>query len=146
MNKFKLTNNTKTHCGRTLYQIEAVKDFRNIKAGDLGGYIEKEDNLSQYDNAWVYGNAKVYGDASVYGDARVSTLSSIFWITGIGSRLGTTTAFKTKDGGISVICGCFSGTLDEFANQVKSTHGDNKYGKEYQLLIELIKTHFEVGE
>ena len=69
--KYRLTGNHINIGNRILYQIEALKDFGNVKAGDLGGYIESEKNLSQYDNAWVYGNAEVYGDAQVYGDAKV---------------------------------------------------------------------------
>ena len=69
--KYKLTNNKKDVCGRTLYQIEALKDFGNIKKGDLGGWIEREDNLSQDDNCWVSGNAWVSGDARVYENAQV---------------------------------------------------------------------------
>jgi hypothetical protein len=76
--KYKLTNNKKQHDGRTLYQIEATKSFGDVSKGDLGGYIEKESNLSQEGNAWVFDNARVYdnaqvsGDAWVYGDAQVS--------------------------------------------------------------------------
>lgn len=54
-----------------LYRIRALKDFSDIKAGTLGGYVENEDNLSHDGNAWIYGNARVYGDAKVYGNARV---------------------------------------------------------------------------
>ena len=59
------------------YMIKALKDFGNIEKGDMGGFIEKESNLSVSGNAWVYDNACVYGDACVsgnacvYGDARV---------------------------------------------------------------------------
>ena len=60
MEKCKLTNESIEHFGHTLYRIEALKDFGDIKKGEKGGYIEKEDNLSQDDNAWVYGNAEVY--------------------------------------------------------------------------------------
>ena len=69
--KYKLTKNTKEVFGCTLYQIEALKDFSNVSKGDLGGWVEKESNLSQEGNAWVYDNARVYGNAWVYGDARV---------------------------------------------------------------------------
>jgi hypothetical protein len=69
--KFKLTNNKKEVFGVTFYQIEALKDFGNVGKGDLGGWVEKESNLSQKDNAWVYGNAQIYGNAWVYGDAQV---------------------------------------------------------------------------
>ena len=57
--------------GRTLYRIKALRDFGNVKAGDLGGYIEKEDNLSHKGKCWVSGNAKVYGHAVVCDDAVV---------------------------------------------------------------------------
>ena len=67
--KYEMTANTKIINGRKLFQIKAVVDFSNVKAGDLGGYIEKEENLSQYDNAWVYDNACVFGDARVFDDA-----------------------------------------------------------------------------
>lgn len=37
-----------TFLGRKLFRIEATKDLKkhNVKAGDIGGYIEKEENLS----------------------------------------------------------------------------------------------------
>ena len=69
--KYRLTGNHIKRGEKILYQIEALKDFGNVKAGDLGGYIESEKNLSQYDNAWVYGDAEVYGDAQVFGNACV---------------------------------------------------------------------------
>jgi carbonic anhydrase/acetyltransferase-like protein (isoleucine patch superfamily) len=69
--KYKLTTNTKEYLNTTLYQIQALKDFGNVKAGDLGGYIEKESNLSQEGDAWVHGNAQVFGNAQVYGNTRV---------------------------------------------------------------------------
>lgn len=45
--KYELTDVTRKVGDRTLYQIRALKDFGEVKAGDLGGYIEKESNLSQ---------------------------------------------------------------------------------------------------
>ncbi|HEX9060876.1 MAG TPA: hypothetical protein VF941_11910 [Clostridia bacterium] len=70
--KYKLTKNTVVNIfGKTLFQIEALEDFSDVEKGDLGGYIEKEENLSQEDDAWVYGNAWVSGNAQVSGDAQV---------------------------------------------------------------------------
>ncbi len=57
--------------GKKLYRIRALIDFGNIKAGELGGYIEKEENLSQVGDAWVGNTAKVYGHARVLDDAQV---------------------------------------------------------------------------
>lgn len=55
MKKYKLTKNTKTSFSLKLYQIEALINIPsiNVKAGDLGGYIEKEDNLSHEGNCWI---------------------------------------------------------------------------------------------
>ena len=74
-----------------LYRIKALVDIPNIvKAGELGGYIESEKNLSHegncwvgddayiYENAKVYGNATVYGNAQVYGDAYIYENAQVF--------------------------------------------------------------------
>lgn len=72
MKHFKLRTDLKIEVGeKTLYRIEAKKDIKNfgVKAGNLGGYIENENNL--FGNAWVCDNAMVYGEACVGGDALV---------------------------------------------------------------------------
>ena len=69
--KYELSNIAIEFNGVTLHRIKALKDFSDVKAGDLGGWIEKEDNLSQMGNAWIGGDAKVYGNAKVYGRAKV---------------------------------------------------------------------------
>ena len=70
--KYKLTDETMTtESGVLLHRIECVECFADVKAGDIGGWIEREENLSQYGNAWVYGNARVCDNAQVYGNALV---------------------------------------------------------------------------
>ena len=69
--KYELTSETIEFNSVTLHRIKALKNFSDVKAGDLGGWIEKEDNLSQMGDAWVYSNAKVYGNAKVFGNAKV---------------------------------------------------------------------------
>ena len=58
-----------------LYRIKALRDFEcrgtRVHAGDLGGYVESEDNLSHEGSCWVFDDAKVYDSAKVYGDACV---------------------------------------------------------------------------
>ena len=54
-----------------LRRIRAVTAFGVVEAGDIGGWIEKEENLSHDGSAWVHSSAWVYGDARVYGDAEV---------------------------------------------------------------------------
>ena len=68
-----------------LYRIRALKDFSDIKAGTLGGYVENEDNLSHDGNAWIYGNARVCGNAEVYGNAKVCDYAIVYgnaWVYG----------------------------------------------------------------
>lgn len=58
--------------GHTLYRIKALKDFNDVKAGDLGGYIESQYNLHHNYNAWIYDvGCCVYGHAKVFGNARI---------------------------------------------------------------------------
>ena len=142
--KYRLTDETKEYYGRILHRIEAVETFGSVEAGEKGGWIEKEENLSQEGLCWVYDNAQVYGDALAYDNAQIRSRGDIFWVTGLGSRYGTTTIYRNKDGGLTVTCGCFLGTLEEFEAKVKETHGDNLFGREYLKLIELAKLHFEV--
>ena len=72
--KYELTDMVlETKCGLVLHRIRALRDIpeREVVAGDLGGWVESESNLSQDGDSWVFGNACVYGYACVYGDARV---------------------------------------------------------------------------
>ena len=71
--KYEFTGETKLWLGRTLHQIRALIRIEkyDITPGDVGGWIEKRENLAHDGDAWVYGNARVFGDAWVYGNARV---------------------------------------------------------------------------
>lgn len=159
MKKFELlTTDTKNLFGRKLFRIRALRDFGNVKAGELGGYVEKEGNLSHDGNAWVYNDANIYGNAEIYGDAEISGNAEIYGnakisgnadylcFKGLGSSNRNTTFFKCKDGSIGVTCGCFSGSLVEFQVKVKETHGDNKYAREYLKAVEVVKIHFDLEE
>lgn len=133
MKKYELTEETFTVYGKTLYRIRAVRDFGSVKTGEFGGYIEKEENLSHSGNAWIYDDAEVSGNAEVFNTRH-------FFVQGpIGSRDGYVTFYRTKDDTVEVRCGCFSGSLQEFVNQVEETHGGSRYEKEYKLAAELAK-------
>ncbi len=77
MRKYELTDESIKVYDRALYRIRAFKDFSDVKKGDLGGFVESENNLSHQGNCWVYYDAAVYGkarvceNAKVYGNARV---------------------------------------------------------------------------
>ncbi len=85
MAKYVLTQETLEIDGHRLFRIKALIDIarHDIKAGDYGGFVESEANLSQegdawvderacvFENAWVGGNALLYGDVIARGNSRI---------------------------------------------------------------------------
>ncbi|EJF76891.1 hypothetical protein ME7_00641 [Bartonella birtlesii LL-WM9] len=57
--EFALTDATRVFDNRALYRIKTLKDFADIKAGTLGGFIEHEINLSHNGDCLVADNAYV---------------------------------------------------------------------------------------
>ena len=57
--------------GTILYRIKALKDFGNVKKGEIGGFVESENNLCQEGNCWIHDEAKVLDNAMVLGNAQV---------------------------------------------------------------------------
>lgn len=212
--KYELTDETIQINGRILHRIKALKDFDDVKKGDIGGYVENEWNLAQDGECWIYGKAKAYDharvglDAKIYDNVRINgkamitdkasahdnvwirectlvcesaklydfaavhgsatirsnaivtgraVINGSAWITqdaaihfqedyttvqGFGSMCRSTTFFRTIDGGVGVQCGCFYGTLAEFREKVKETHGDSKMAKEYLMIADLMEYRF----
>ena len=141
MKKFELTNEFITNMfGTKLFRIRALVEFGDVEAGELGGYVEKESNLGHDDNAWVYDNALVCGDARVCGNGDYA------YAHGFGSVNRTTTFFRLKDGGVGVRCGCFYGTLAQFRDKIRETHGETKKAQEYLMLADLMELRFEEDE
>ena len=135
-----------------LYRIKAIRDFGNIKTGDIGGYIESEENLSHNGDAWVCDDAKVYGDAWVCGDAKVYDDAKVFgnakvygdakvcgdadyivfknwWSSG---RYFTWTRSNNK-----WAVGCFYGTGEELI--AKAYKDSEKSGKEYERIVRYVE-------
>ncbi|CDO48672.1 phage related protein [Bartonella tribocorum] len=71
--KYEFTGEMDFVTGLILYRIRALRDFGDVKAGDLGGYIENESNLSHKGNCWVYDKARVFQNARVSGNAKVKS-------------------------------------------------------------------------
>ena len=130
--KYELTDETKGIGGITLHRIRALRDIPSVKvkSGDLGGWIEKESNLTQYGDAWVSGNAIVSGNAKVSGDAEVinfqdyavhkNSWSSGRWFT------------YTRSNKMWKV-GCFCGTGEEL---VKKAYADSELsGKCYEAIV-----------
>lgn len=99
--KYEMVEDTLVHDGVTLHRIRALKDFSDVKAGDLGGWIERESNLSQTGSCWVYDDAMVYGTASVKDNARVE---SNVEIRGNAHVCGNTRVCCAEVYGSAIIC------------------------------------------
>lgn len=76
----------------TLYQIRALRDFTCpfklnpdgeildqtlVKKGDLGGYVQKEENLSHEGGCWIFEEAEVRDNGRVEGNARLTGRSLV---------------------------------------------------------------------
>ena len=161
-NKYELTDETKNFCGITLHRIRALRDIPSVKvkSGDLGGWIEKESNLSQDGDAWVYGDAKVCGNAEVSGnamvfdDAEVSGDAEVYGnaiVSGNATVCGDAEVINFKDYAVHKNSwssgrwftytrsnkmwkvGCFCGTGEEL---VKKAYADSELsGKCYEAIV-----------
>ena len=121
--KYKLTEKYIEYFGVKLFQIQAVTAFGSVSKGELGGYIQSEQCLSQS------------GDARVYGR------NSIFWASEVGTENGTLTVSSGRDG-LVVTRGCFTGTKEEFLAKSAKVH-DEKTEREYRLLIEVAESRIK---
>ena len=84
MKKYEIT--TEQHPKNpNLFRIRALTSIPDVvKAGELGGWIEKEANLRHQGACWVYGNAEVCGNAQVYGLAKVYGHTKVYGDAQIG--------------------------------------------------------------
>lgn len=134
--------------GVKLFQIKCTKSFKYAKEGDLGGYVEKDENLDQESNAWVSGNARVsgnaevYGNAWVYGNAEIDNNNKHCGFDCFGSANRHTHAYLTKENKVEITCGCFRGSIEEFEKRVEETHSGTIYEKQYKAIIDVIKIKF----
>lgn len=119
--KYEFTEETKVFCGRKLHRIRALRDFNDVKAGDLGGFIEKEENLSHEGNCWIYNNAKICGCARIYGNAVIYGNAEIYngkWDKSPLYIQGTKWAFYVSSEN-TITIGCQIHTFEEWQKNYK---------------------------
>lgn len=120
-----------------LRRIKALRDIPDVcAAGDFGGWIKKEANLSHDDNAWVSRDAWVYGNAWVSGNAQVS--GDAWEISPLqiqGSKHFLTTSSHT-----TISIGCEKYFVQEWLQRYEEIGKKNSYTdeqiQEYLLLIQ----------
>jgi carbonic anhydrase/acetyltransferase-like protein (isoleucine patch superfamily) len=77
--KYKLNRDISLRIGeKTVYVIEALRDFGDVEEGDIGGFIESEENLSHDGDCWVYDSAIVYGKGRVNRDAKIKDQAHVY--------------------------------------------------------------------
>lgn len=134
MKKYELTAESIVMLGRTLFRIKALVAFGDVKEGEFGGFVEKDENLDQSGDAWVF------------GDAQIFKMSHYLVVGPLGSRDDFTTFFRTKHLAIGIKCGCFKGDIDQFFEAVEKTHGNNKHARAYKAAIALAKLQIDLNE
>ena len=133
---FELTSESKVDSfGGTLFRVKLTIDCKWGKAGDLGGWVQKDENIQGF--AWVSGNSQISGDAQISGNA---------WV--YGDAWGTSplqiqgsrhTLTECKKGFLQIGCKCY--TFEEwelhFEAIGKAEGYSEKQIQEYKLYIDL---------
>ena len=100
----------------------------------VSDYAWVSDNARVYDDVCVYNSARIYDDARVYsaahvynhacvgGDAVICDTADWIYVGPSTSSRRFTTAHRDAKLGVRVTCGCFSGSLAEFAAAIEKTH------------------------
>ena len=133
---------------------EAVKRDAYLHGADLGGADLGGANLggAYLHGAYLHG-ANLRGAylhcaylhcANLRDAGKLTTIDDTLIIGPIGSRKAYTQIYRT-DNGVYVKCGCFFGTLGEFAVKVHETHGGTQYEVDYNNLISYVKMHFGIA-
>jgi hypothetical protein len=163
MRKYEFTGEEKKHYGLILKQIRRISD------GEIGGWIEKEENLSHGGNAWVYKDAlvfedakicedaKIYGNAWVYGNAKICEDAKIYGEADIngGNIIKNSDYIVFKNNLTSGryytynftndiwIIGCFSGDTESLKGRLKE-NGNDLQKIEYNMAIEYVNKLKEI--
>lgn len=100
---------------RGLHRIKALRDFGDVKKGDVGGYVENEYNLSHDGECWIYYDAAVFDNATVWNDVRIRDEARIYGNASINDNVvvcnnarvcdDARVCANTRVCGDSVICG-----------------------------------------
>ena len=133
--------------------IEAIKRGAYLEGANLVGANLRGANLvgAYLGGAYLEGanleganlrGANLVG-AYLEGAGKLSSTDDVLIVGPIGSRSAYTQIYRT-DNGIYVKCGCFFGTINDFASKVHETHQENKYERDYNNLINYAKIHFGI--
>lgn len=157
--KYELTDEILEVGGHVLHRIKALRDFGNVRKGDIGGWIECEDNLSHGGDCWVNGNAKVLGNAKVSDNAAVYTNAIVFGNARVCGNAIICNDAEVKNNSDYIVfknwwssgryftwtrsndtwsVGCFYGTGEEL---IKKAYNDSdESGREYKRIVKYVES------
>lgn len=120
--------------GHILHRIKALKNFGTVQKGDLGGFIEKEKNLSQYDTCWVYDNAKVYDNAQICDKSFITEDAEVFDNAYITEEAGVSGNAKIFENAVIAKDSMISGDAKIYGNAITGGYSNVRenaqvYGK-----------------
>ena len=125
------------------YLVGADLRGADLGGADLRGAYLRGAYLRGADLRGAYLRGAYLRGADLVGAGKLSSIDDILIVGPIGSRGAYTQIYRT-DNGIYVKCGCFFGTIDEFASKVHETHQGNKYERDYNNLINYAKIRFGI--
>lgn len=108
MNKYRLSDKSRNYPFQeegekktvTLWQVVALRDFADVKAGVAGGWVDSEHALSQEGDCWIYDeNSVVFAGVTITGNVRITqpcTLSHAVVVEGNAWLDGATVTHHAK--------------------------------------------------
>ena len=113
-----------------LRRIRALRDIPawGVRAGDLGGLVASEHNLSHDGDAWVFGNARVFGNAQVYGVNACAARSD-----------GYTFSVVATPTGPHICAGCRYLSLPNAREHWTKTRGGTQLGDETMAILDMLE-------
>lgn len=100
--KFRFLANTGKTVSESYWitRIVAIRDFGDVKAGDIGGFVDSAFCVGFKDNSWVYDDAIVYSGATVRDNAKIKDTAIVGDKAKIyedAQVLGDSKVFRIKD-------------------------------------------------
>lgn len=89
--------------GEPLHRVRALRDFGDVMAGDVGGFVHGHHNLSHDGNAWIYDdaaaldNSHVGQDAKLFGTAELRHSSKAMGDAGLHGNIRMTESAQALD-------------------------------------------------
>jgi len=99
--------------------------FGSVSKGDLGGYVEKEANLSADGDAWIFGDAAVSGNARIFGHAWISGDAAVSGDAEVSGNARVSAKASFTKG--RFVGGDDSGKITDITEKTGSTYWKNQY-------------------